>query len=54
MANEAGNGDRTDCGDKRVHVGGRSRVIHAFLVGFVCVGELPDEELCANTLVGWE
>ena len=33
-ANEAGNGEEADCADKRFHVGGRSRVIHAFLVGF--------------------
>jgi len=31
--NESGNGDQTDWDDKRVHVGGRSRVIHAYLVG---------------------
>jgi len=31
--NESGNGDHTDWDDKRVHVGGRSRVIHACLVG---------------------
>jgi len=33
-ANEAGNGDQIEFGDMRVHVGGRSRVIHAFLVCF--------------------
>ena len=27
-----GNGDQTETGDKRGHVGGRSRAIHAFLV----------------------
>jgi hypothetical protein len=32
--NEAGNGDQIDCDDKRFQLGGRSRVIHAFLVGF--------------------
>jgi hypothetical protein len=32
-ANEAGNADQADGGDKRVHVCGRSRAIHACLVG---------------------
>jgi len=36
--NEAGNGAQTDCGDKRFHVGGRSRVIQWFLI---CVGDEP-------------
>jgi hypothetical protein len=31
-ASESGNADHTDTGDKRGHDGGRSRVIHAFLV----------------------
>ncbi|MGZ4530333.1 MAG: hypothetical protein ACXVYA_12055, partial [Mycobacterium sp.] len=31
-ASEVGNGDPIDGGDERAHVGGRSRVIHAFLV----------------------
>jgi hypothetical protein len=53
IAKEAGNCDRTVCGHNGVHVDGRSRVIHAFLVGFWCV-ELPDEALRANRLVGWE
>jgi hypothetical protein len=30
---DACNGDRSDCWNKRAQVGGRSRVIHAFLVG---------------------
>jgi hypothetical protein len=33
-ANEDGNGDQADCDDNRFQLGGRSRVIHAFLVGF--------------------
>jgi hypothetical protein len=53
-ANQARNGDQSECGDNAIHVGGRSRVIHANLVGFWCVGELPDDELWANRLVGWE
>ena len=32
VASESGNGEETDAGDTRGHVGGRSRVIHAFLV----------------------
>jgi hypothetical protein len=32
-ANEAGNADQSDGGDKRVQVCGRSRAIHACLVG---------------------
>ena len=32
-ANEAGNADQADGGDKRVHDCGRSRAIHACLVG---------------------
>jgi hypothetical protein len=35
--NEAGNGDFSDCAVNRVQVGGRSRVIHASLVGFRCL-----------------
>lgn len=53
-ANEAGNGDQTDCGDKRVHVDGRSRVIHAFLVGFWCAGAESDEKPWSRLLAGWE
>jgi hypothetical protein len=51
-ANEAGTGDRTDCADKRFHVGGRSRVIHAFLVGFWCFCGEPDENPWATWLMG--
>jgi len=32
--NEAGNADQSDCADKRIQVCGRSRAIHAYLVGF--------------------
>ena len=32
VTSEPGNGDQTEAGDKRGHVGGRSRVIHAFLL----------------------
>jgi hypothetical protein len=35
--NDAGDGHRTDSGDKGDHVGGRSWVIHACLIDF-CVG----------------
>jgi hypothetical protein len=32
VASEPGSGDQTETGDKRGHVGGRSRVSHAVLV----------------------
>ncbi|QZA19107.1 hypothetical protein K3U93_08250 [Mycobacterium malmoense] len=49
--NEIGNGDPSDCGEMRVHVGGRSWVIHMLLNGFLLVGAEPHEEPRAPWLV---
>jgi hypothetical protein len=52
-ANDAGNGNQADCGDKGLQLAGRSRVIHMLWNGFLFVGVEPGEKLWSRWLMGW-
>jgi len=52
-ANDAGNANQPDWGDKRVQPVGRSRVIHMLWNGFLFVGVEPGEKPWSRWLMGW-
>jgi len=54
VANEAGNGDKSEFGDNRAQVSGRPRVIHMLRNGFLSVGADPDKEAWQKWLANWE